>query len=151
MRSIASPLRKVIAILVLLAATLAILNVLAYCGANSPIASVRLSKDSDDLPAGVRVHARYSDGSPAVGVSFSYETLSGLTPHVTSDSKGFAFIEQAEDDKVLGLYIADPEKNQYTEIWSSIYESNLFSRLLGIFFDPRVNIEFRVKLDSPSE
>jgi hypothetical protein len=127
---------------------LATLNGLTYLGSDSPVASVRLSKDSRSIPLGVRVYARDGQDSPIEGVQFSYETLSGITPSATTDSNGFAFIKRVEDNKVLGLYIADEETHRYTEIWDPIYDSNLFARFLGTFFDPTVNIEFRVKLHS---
>jgi len=142
--------RLILAVLVIPVLAIAILNGLTYRGADSAIASVRLSKDKHDLPAGVRIHVRSSAGSPIAGVRFSYECHSGITPHVVSDSNGFAFIEQTEDNRVLGLYIVDPEqlRHRYTEIWNPVYDSNLFARFLGILFDPQVNIEFTVTLHS---
>lgn len=148
MKSFARPLRKGLGVLAVLGVIFSILYGLAYRGSNSSLASVRLSKDSRVLPRGVRVYARDGEGNPVEGVQFSYETLSGITESAATDANGFAFIKQTEDSTVLGLYIADQETNRYTEIWNSVYDSNLFARLVGILFDPTVNIEFRVELHS---
>lgn len=148
MKSSARPLKKGLGILAALGGIFAMLYGLAYLGSDSPVASVRLSKDSRVLPRGVRVYARNSEGNPVEGVQFSYETHSGITESVATDPNGYAFIKQAEDYAVLGLYIADQETNRYTEIWNPLYDWNFFTRLLGILFEPTLNIEFRVELHS---
>src|SRR5690606_31291135 len=114
-------------VIIAIGLSVAFLYALAYRGVKSEVATVKVSKGEMNLPRGVRVRVRHSDGSPAVGIPFTYEDHSGYPPHVLSDSSGFTFIERNEDDRVRALYIGDSESDGNTAIWRSPYDSNILS------------------------